>query len=632
MGRAIEFCSHLTWEITRLSKWKDVLAMQLFYVVRTGDTLNNIAKRWELPVKSLIAANNLTQPYRITIGQQLSIPPGVNKYRVKSGDSVYRISQMYGVPVSLIVETNRLRPPYALQVGQLLEIPPGVAYYVVQPRDTLVQIAKRFNVTTGGQSNPKYLQTTNELPSTALTPGMKLSIPFAPTADRGFLAYTSDRGGQYDIWVYNPRTGKNRQLTSGLGDARSQPIWSPDSSRIAFVGKDRIIYVIYTATGLIAGIDQLEEGGDFSLGWSPDSSSLAYATRGMIILYNATLHAAKTIRQPGASEVSWFPSGTELMFQALDASGISQLFSSDTNGMAKKQITRNTNGPLHDARLSPDGSFALYTTPGASVSIIYTVELATGVVHEVKGGPDGKNYFPEWSPDSLRIAYSATASDDRGYFTQIRTVERLGNDDRIWAISNCFSTPVTWSPDGRKIAYLSGCKEQEFANELWVLDLTHPVPIRLIEDVTITSVQWSPTPIMDLSKAEFTNETFDVNFQYPASWHRVNNERYEGDDGFFQISALLGSDSIDKVCHDEAFQKLMPYGSAPRIIKSQNPYEQSCTILPSADQPAEMKGQAAFIANYPSPIMIDGISYNYFILWADKEHIDGISSTVLFLP
>ena len=276
--------------------------------------------------------------------------------------------------------------------------------------------------------------------------------------------------------------------------------------------------------------------------------------------------------------------------------------------------------------------FALYTTPGASVSIIYTVELATGAVHEVKGGPDGKNYFPEWSPDSLRIAYSATAFDDRGYFSQIRTVERLGKDDRIWAISNCFSTPVTWSPDGRKIAYLSGCKEQEFANEMWVLDLTHPVPIRLIEGVTIMSVQWSPTPIMDLSKAEFTNDTFDVNFQYPASWHRVNDERYEGDDGFFQISALFGSDSIDEVCHDEAFQKLMPYGSAPRIIKSQNPYEQSCTILPSADQPAEMKGQAAFIAKYPSPIMIDGMSYNYFILWADKEHIDGISSTVLFLP
>jgi len=211
-------------------------------------------------------------------------------------------------------------------------------------------------------------------------------------------------------------------------------------------------------------------------------------------------------------------------------------------------------------------------------------------------------------------------------------VERLGENDRKWAISTCFSTPITWSPDGRKIAYLSGCKGKEFANEMWVIDLAHPVPIRLIEGVTMMSVQWSPTPIMDLSKAEYTNETFDVNFQYPASWQKVNNERYEGDDGFFQLSALAGSDLIDRVCHDEAFQKLMPYGSAPQIIKSLNPYLQSCTIKPSADQQIEMNGQAAFIANYPSPIIIDGMSYNYFILWADKEHIDGISSTVLFLP
>ena len=60
------------------------------------------------------------------------------------------------------------------------------------------------------------------------------------------------------------------------------------------------------------------------------------------------------------------------------------------------------------------------------------------------------------------------------------------------------------------------------------------------------SLQWSPTPIMDLSKAEFTSEIFGVNFQYPASWQKVNDERYEGSDGFFQISALFGSENIEK--------------------------------------------------------------------------------------
>ena len=81
--------------------------MQFFYTVRQGDTLNHIAKRWELPVKSLIAANNLMPPYTLSMGQQLSIPPGVDMYRVQSGDSVYRISQHYGVPVAVIAEGNQ---------------------------------------------------------------------------------------------------------------------------------------------------------------------------------------------------------------------------------------------------------------------------------------------------------------------------------------------------------------------------------------------------------------------------------------------------------------------------------------------------------------------------------------------
>ncbi len=606
--------------------------MQYFYMVRPGDTLNQIANRWKLPVKVLIAANNLVPPYTIFSGQQLSIPPGVELYRVQSGDSVYRISQTYGIPVSVIAEANRLVPPYVLRVNQLLRIPRGVPYYVVQTGDTLEEIARRYNVTTGGQSDPGLIQNVNQLPSAAIQPGGRLTIPYAFSGDYGFVAYTSNRGGQFDIWVINLRNGENEQLTTGLGDSFSNPIWSPDSSRIAFVGKNRVLYVIYVTTGLVAGIDQLDEGGDFSLDWSPDSSSVAYMARGNIMMYNATLHAAKVIAQPRASDVGWFPSGTELLFQATDASSTSQLFRIQTDGLGKRQLTTNTDGPLHNARLSPDGNFALYTTPGASVSIINTIELSTGRVFEVKGGPLAKNYFPEWSPDSLRIGYSSTAFEDRGYSSQIRTVGSRGESDRIWAISNCFSTPVTWSPDGTKLAYLSGCMELGFAKEMWVVDLRHPVPIQLLEGVNIMSLQWSPTAIMDLARKEFTSEMFGVNFQYPANWERVSDVRYEGSDGFFQISAIIGPENIADVCHAEAFQPSMPYGSAPRIIESQNLFEQSCTILPSADQPADMKGRAAFIATYPSLVTIDGKNYNYFILWADKEHINDIASTILFLP
>lgn len=88
--------------------------MQMFYTVRAGDTISQIAQRWGIPMDSLIAANNLVSPDRIYIGEQLSIPPGVERYRVVAGDTIFRIAQFYGVPQSEIIVANSLQPPYTI--------------------------------------------------------------------------------------------------------------------------------------------------------------------------------------------------------------------------------------------------------------------------------------------------------------------------------------------------------------------------------------------------------------------------------------------------------------------------------------------------------------------------------------
>ena len=604
--------------------------MQFFYTVRSGDTLYQIARRWGIPVESLIAANNIGPPYPIFVGQQLSIPPGINLHRVKSGDTIYRISQQYGVPVSVIIETNQLQSPYVIQIGQMLIIPPGVNYYIVQQGDTLYQIARRFNVKKEGVPNTQLIQQVNQLPSANLFPGMRLFIPYATPGDQGLIAYTSDWGGHIDIWLYNPGNGVNVQLTNQLGDSFSRLQWSNDSSKIAFVGKDMLVYVIQVSNGSIARIDQLEEQ-SVHLAWSPDSKMLAYTKHGQIILYNVITHQTQRIVQMSATDVQWFPSGNELLFQAPDATGISQLFRIRTDGTRRVQITRNTNGSLNNVQLSPDGTFALYTTPGASISIIYTVELSTGNVFEVKGGPLAKNYYPTWSPNSQIIAYSATVLDDRGYHTQIRTVGKRGENDRIWAISSCFATPITWSPNGRKFAYLSGCNQQEMANQMWSLEPQHPVPIQLLEGGRIFFLQWSPSATTVLPRKTYSSSVYKVQFDYPAHWKKVSEQRYEGADGFFQISAISAGVDMNEVCHGEAFQQLMPYGSNPQIIETSVQNQEACYISPSADQPIEMKKQAALIVRYPIPIQIEQTTYNYFILWADQQHIQQIAATIKFL-
>jgi TolB protein len=604
--------------------------MQLFYTVRPGDTLYQIARRWELPVESLIAANNLETPYTIYVGQQLSIPPGVDVIRVVPGDTVFKIAQYFGVPQSVIFEANKLNPPYIIQPGQLLKVPPGIHYYVVQPGDTLFQIARRFNVITRGLSNTELIREVNHLPSNTIFPGLKLIIPYAPPGDKGLIAYTSNVGGDYDIWLYNPSNGENVQFTIGLGESFSIPFWSPDSKRIAFVGKNEILYVIQLTEGTITRIDQFSEGLGVFLNWSPDSQKIIYTKQNDVILYNLNTHQFQKLNQPGITDVQWFPSGTELLFQAPDASGVSQLYRIQIEGTNKLQITQNTGSRFNNVRLSPDGLNVLYTTPGASISIIYTLEVSTGNVFEVRGGPLAKNYFPVWSPNSSVISYSATAFDNVGYFSLIRTTGKRGENDFTRAISNCFATPVTWSSDGRKIAYLSGCNNNGPASEMWVIDILHPVPVRLIAGTLITALQWSPSPSVPMKKT-YSSTVYKVQFQYPSHWVRVTEERYEGQDGFFQLSAISTADTITEICHNEAFHQLLPYGSEPCIIKAQIQLEEACFIFPSEDQPPEMGGQAALIVRYPKPIQILGSTYNYFILWVDQEHLNEISSTLVFL-
>lgn len=606
------------------------IRMQTFYTVQPGDTLSGIARRWGTPLNSLIAASNVQNPDIIFIGQQLAMPPGIERYRVQAGDSLYRIAARYRVPLSVVIEANNLAAPYTIFPGQLLEVPPGVSYYVVQPGDSLFQIGLRYNVTTSGKVNTELIQLLNNLTSTTIFPGMTLEIPYAPLGEQEMLAYTAGDANGFDIWLYNAATGANHRLTNGLGESFSVPHWSPDRGRIAFVGKNNILYVINLGTGEIASIDQFPNEAGIFLNWSPDGEWLAYSKGSTITLYNITTHVAHQINQSGATDVQWFPNGRELIFQAHDSNGISQLYRIGVDGTGLRQLTANTEGNLNDVRLSPDGSKVLYTTPGASISIIRILDLSTGNTMEVPGGPLAKNHFPTWSPDSSSIAFSATAYEDRGYYSLIRLVTNQGGSEQTVAISNCFSSPVDWSPDQTKLAYLSGCSADAAAGEIWVTDLRHPAPRRLVTRNNIMAVQWAPTS-NSTSKATFRNPTFRIQFQYPADWIHITPERFEGPEGFFQISALSSAGSLDDVCQSDAYHQLMPYGSNPTITRIQIQSQEACFIYPSDDQPQLMNNQASIIVRYPSPVEIGGNTYQFFVLWADKYQIEEIASTIQFL-
>lgn len=70
-------------------------------------------------------------------------------YTVKSGDTLFEIAKMYQVPVDVITRANRLSDPNTIFVGQVLRIPQSSRplWYMVRYGDTLYTIAKRFFTT-----------------------------------------------------------------------------------------------------------------------------------------------------------------------------------------------------------------------------------------------------------------------------------------------------------------------------------------------------------------------------------------------------------------------------------------------------------------------------------------------------
>ena len=90
--------------------------------VTSGDTLYGVARRYGVPVRSIIDANSLSPPYRLITGTELTLPQ-VREYIVRPGDTLYSVSRLYGVDASTLARANHLDPPYRIRVGEALALP-----------------------------------------------------------------------------------------------------------------------------------------------------------------------------------------------------------------------------------------------------------------------------------------------------------------------------------------------------------------------------------------------------------------------------------------------------------------------------------------------------------------------------
>lgn len=91
-----------------------------------SDTLYSISQRYKIPMRDIAVYNNLAQPFDLSAGQRIKLPPP-REYKTRPGDSLYTVSRLFGVNTSDISQLNNLRSPYTLTNGQVLRLPSVVS-------------------------------------------------------------------------------------------------------------------------------------------------------------------------------------------------------------------------------------------------------------------------------------------------------------------------------------------------------------------------------------------------------------------------------------------------------------------------------------------------------------------------
>lgn len=167
------------------------------YIVKSGDSLYKIANAYNTTVDELKSLNNLSSNI-LSIGQVLKVPQSASSeitstidYVVKSGDNLYAIARKYNTTVNEIKSLNNLGSDI-LSVGQILKIPTVTPSqeqketYIVQSGDSLYSIARKFNTTVD------ELKRLNNLSSNLLSIGQVLVLPIESTGQTTYTVQAGD--------------------------------------------------------------------------------------------------------------------------------------------------------------------------------------------------------------------------------------------------------------------------------------------------------------------------------------------------------------------------------------------------------------------------------------------------------
>ncbi|MFK2825706.1 LysM peptidoglycan-binding domain-containing protein [Bacillus sp. B190/17] len=112
-------------------------ASSIIYIVKTGDSLWNISKKYNVSIEKLLKDNELTSTF-LSIGQKLVInrdssdrqmgnkqaPAKIAAatYKVAAGDTIYSLAERFNTSVEQLMKINQMKQPIVL-IGNELKVP-----------------------------------------------------------------------------------------------------------------------------------------------------------------------------------------------------------------------------------------------------------------------------------------------------------------------------------------------------------------------------------------------------------------------------------------------------------------------------------------------------------------------------
>ncbi|HEX8090397.1 MAG TPA: DPP IV N-terminal domain-containing protein, partial [Blastocatellia bacterium] len=299
---------------------------------------------------------------------------------------------------------------------------------------------------------PAAIAQTGKTPTIEQSLSLKSAAGPRISPDGRYVAYQvqetnwEENAFENEIWIAVVATGERYQLTNAKKSS-SGPQWSPDSKRIAFTsdrdGK-RQIYLIAPAGGEAAQLTNAETGVN-SFSWSPDGRRIAFTGA-------EPESKARKERKEKYGE-----------FEVVKGDyTLTQLWMIEAPADAKdkkaepQRLTGGSEFTVGGFSWSPDSTriaFSATKDPdlgSSDTSDIYVLNVADKGIRKVVDtrGPDSN---PIWSPDGRQIAFQTSNAREFFFYTNqyIAVVPSEGGTPAL--LTETFDeepSPLVWSPDG----------------------------------------------------------------------------------------------------------------------------------------------------------------------------------------